>query len=332
MKNVTKFLKVIVLGALAVSLSNCDDNDDNVVIPTTANTIAKIASSNDDFSTLVTALNKVGLTQTLNSPGNYTVFAPTNEAFNTFLADNGFASLNDVPEALLKEVLLNHVVNGEFFSSALTTSYVKTLAKGDASATNTLSLYVDTSSGVKLNGVATVTTANLNASNGVVHVVDAVIGLPTIVTHATANPNFSILVAALTRTDQLDQNFVSTLSGTANSPFTVFAPTNTAFSNTGSPQGLLQEFGWASLNDVPESVLEKTLKYHVVLNANVLSDNLPTTPVTTYLGQTFTISTTGGGPVITDYNSRISNIVATDVQCTNGVIHVLNKVIVPNLD
>lgn len=331
MKNVTKFLKGLVLGLLAVSLSNCDDNDDNVAIPTPI-TIAKIASSNSNFTTLVSALNKTGLTQTLNSPGNYTVFAPTNEAFNAFLADNGFASLNDVPEDLLKQVLLNHVVNRKYFSSQLTTSYVKTLAKGDASATNTLSLFIDTSSGVKLNGVATVTTPDLNASNGVIHIVDAVIGLPTIVTHATANPNFSILVAALTRTDQLDQNFVSTLSGTANSPFTVFAPTNTAFSNAGSPQGLLQEFGWASLNDVPESVLEQTLKYHVVLNANVLSDNLPTTPVTTFLGQTFTISTNGGGAIITDYNNRISNIVATDVQCANGVIHVLNKVIVPNLD
>jgi len=331
MKKVSKFLKVIVLGALPFLVSNCDDNDDNVVLPTTK-TIAGIASSSNDFSTLVTALNKVGLTQTLNASGNYTVFAPTNAAFSAFLADNGFDTLNDVPEELLKEVLLNHVVKGEFFSSELTTSYVKTLAKGAASPTNTLSLYVDTTSGVKLNGVATVTKANLDASNGVVHVVDAVIGLPTIVTHATANPNFSILVAALTRTDQLDQNFVSTLSGTANSPFTVFAPTNTAFSNASAPLGLLQEFSWATLNDVPESVLEKTLKYHVVLNANVLSNNLPTSPVTTYLGQTFTISTTGGGPIITDYNSRISNIVATDVQCANGVIHVLNKVIVPNLN
>jgi len=331
MKKVSKFLKVIVLGVLPFLVSNCDDNDDNVVLPT-ANSIAKIASSDSNFSTLVTALNKVGLTQTLNSSGNYTVFAPTNAAFSTFLADNGFDTLNEVPEELLKEVLLNHVVNGEFFSSELTTSYVKTLAKGAASSTNTLSLYVDTTNGVKLNGVSTVTRANLDASNGVVHVVDAVIGLPTIVTHATANPNFSILVAALTRTDQLDQNFVSTLSGTANSPFTVFAPTNTAFSNASAPLGLLQEFSWATLNDVPESVLEKTLKYHVVLNANVLSNNLPTSPVTTFLGQTFTISTTGGGPIITDYNSRISNIVATDVQCANGVIHVLNKVIVPNLN
>src|SRR6476620_4449131 len=105
MKNVSKIWKVMVLGALTFSLSNCDDNDDNVVLPTTK-TIAVIASSSNDFSTLVSALNKTGLTATLNSSGNYTVFAPTNAAFETFLMDNGFASLNDVPVDLLKEVLL----------------------------------------------------------------------------------------------------------------------------------------------------------------------------------------------------------------------------------
>lgn len=331
MKKVSQFLKVMGALALMFSFSNCDDKDDNVIIPP-VKSIASIASSNSDLTSLVAALNKAGLTATLSGSGSYTVFAPTNAAFNNFLDDNGFASLDDVPVDLLKEVLLNHVVSGELFSNQLSTTYVKTLAKGSASATNTLSMYVDTSNGVKLNGVSTVTKANIDASNGVIHIVDAVIGLPTIVTHATANPNFSILVSALTRNDQLDQNFVSTLSGTANSPFTVFAPTNTAFSNTSSPQGLLQEFNWATLNDVPETVLEKTLKYHVVLNANVLSNNLPTTPVETFLGQTFTISTNGGGAIITDQNNRISNIVATDVQCANGVIHVINKVIVPNLN
>lgn len=331
MKKVSNFLKGVGAIALLLTMSNCDNNDDNVIIPP-ARTIASLASSNSDLTSLVAALNKAGLTQTLNGSGNYTVFAPTNQAFSDFLAANSFATLDDVPVDLLKEVLLNHVVSGELFSSALSTGYVKTLAKGSASTTNTLSMYVDTSNGVKLNGVSTVTKANIDASNGVVHVVNAVIGLPTIVTHATANPNFSTLVAALTRNDQLDQNFVSTLSGTASSPFTVFAPTNTAFSNTSSPQGLLQEFNWATLNDVPEAVLEKTLKYHVVLNANVLSNNLPTTPVNTFLGQTFTISTNGGGAIITDQNNRISNIVATDVQCANGVIHVINKVIVPNLN
>lgn len=319
-RNFKKLGLVLMLSALTISVSCSDDSNSE------SNTIASIASKNAEFSTLVTALNKTGLTATLNGSGNFTVFAPTNQAFSTFLSANGFSSLDDVPVAVLKEVLLNHVVNDELFSNELTTGYVKSLGKGSASSTNTLSLFINTTSGVKINGVSNVTAADIDASNGVIHKVDAVIGLPTIVTHAVANPNFTSLVAALTRSDQADQNFVGILSGTANSPFTVFAPTNTAFSS------LLTEFGWSSLAAVPETVLEKTLKYHVVAGSNVLSTQLTNNmSVGTFLGQNFTITTTGGAK-ITDANNRTSNIIATDVQCANGVIHVIDKVIVPSLD
>lgn len=326
MKRLNQTLKVMSLLFLTFSVTSCDD-DEGMVTPQ-EQTIAQLASSRAEFSTLVTALNKAGLTTTLNSSGNFTVFAPTNDAFNAFLSANGFANLDAVPIPLLKEILLNHVISDELFSNELSTSYVKTLAKGAASTTNTLSMYVNVSpTEVRLNGVSTVTEANIDASNGVIHKVNTVIGLPTIVTHATANSNFSSLVAALTRSDQADQNFVGILSGTMSSPFTVFAPTNAAFSS------LLTEFSWANLNAVPETVLEKTLKYHVVTGSNILASDIPTTAtnINTFLEQTFSVNATGGAK-ITDYNNRVSNIVATDVQCDNGVIHVIDKVIVPNLN
>ncbi len=321
MRNSFKNFGFALMASSLTLFVSCSDDDNNQ-----SSTIASIASSNSEFTSLVAALDKAGLTSTLDSDGSYTVFAPTNTAFSAFLSANGFANLDAVPVPVLKEILLNHVVNDELFSNELSTGYAKSLGKGAASATNTLSLFIDTSNGVKINGVATVTGADIDASNGVIHKVDAVIGLPTIVTHATANSNFTSLVAALTRPDQADQNFVGILSGTANSPFTVFAPTNAAFSS------LLTEFSWADLNAVPESVLEETLKYHVVAGANVLSTQLTDNMmVSTFLGQSFTIGLTGGAK-ITDANGRVSNIIATDVQCANGVIHVLDKVIVPNLD
>lgn len=326
MKRLNQTLKVMSLLFLTFSVTSCDD--DEVMVTPQEQTIAQLASSRAEFSTLVTALNKAGLTTTLNSSGNFTVFAPTNDAFNAFLSANGFANLDAVPIPLLKEILLNHVISDELFSNELSTSYVKTLAKGAASTTNTLSMYMNVSpTEVRLNGVSTVTEANIDASNGVIHKVNTVIGLPTIVTHATANSNFSSLVAALTRSDQADQNFVGILSGTMSSPFTVFAPTNAAFSS------LLTEFSWANLNAVPETVLEKTLKYHVVTGSNILASDIPTTAtnINTLLEQTFSVNATGGAK-ITDYNNRVSNIVATDVQCDNGVIHVIDKVIVPNLN
>lgn len=322
MKNISKVIKLSLFAIVAsISFSCSDDDDNNTSTPIDNNSIADIASGNANLSLLVDALTRTDLVQTLDQSGSYTVFAPTNDAFTTFLAANGFASLDDVPEAALKEILLNHVVSGSFTSSSLTTGYVKTLAKGSASSTNTLSMFVNTSSGVRLNGVSNVTTANITASNGVIHIVDNVIGLPTIVTHALANPNFSILVAALTRDDQPD--FAGILSGTASSPFTTFAPTNDAFTS------LLTELGANSLNDIPQSTLENTLKYHVVTGANVLAASLTNNQmVTTFQGQSFTITTTGGAK-ITDANGRISNIILTDVQASNGVIHAIDKVVLP---
>lgn len=330
MKNIFKTLAV---AFLAITVFSCSEDDE----PTMDNSITAIASRASDLSLLVQALVKTDLAETLRS-GSYTVFAPTDAAFESVgYTTTVIANLDAAGTATLKEILLNHVVAGSFQASQLNdNSYIKTLAKGAASTTNTLSMYVNKTNGVRLNGVSSVdaTQGNFNiiAANGVIHKVNAVITLPTVVTHATANPNFSILVAALTRADQADQNFVGILGGTASSPFTVFAPTNTAFSNT-DPQGLLQEFNWADLNAVPELVLEKTLKYHVLTGQNTLASQLPATPasVTTFLGQDFMIGTTGGAK-ITDANARVSNIILTDVQCSNGVIHALDKVIVPNLN
>lgn len=318
-------LKKIAPALLALTIISCSNDDDSTVIET--NTITDIASSNSDLTLLVQALQRANLVSTLNGEGQYTVFAPTNAAFSTFLTTNGFSSINDVPVDVLREVLLNHVVSGEVTSSQLSTGYVKTLAKGSASATNTLSLFVNTSNGVILNGGtsnsgATVTTADIQADNGVIHLVNGVINLPTIVNHAIANPNFSILVQALTREDQPD--FAGILSGTANSPFTVFAPTNDAFVN------LLTELSLSGLADIPQATLENTLKYHVVTGANVLSTNLSAGSVTTFQGQSFTVGLTNG-VTITDTSGRVSNVIATDVQASNGVIHALDKVLLPQL-
>ncbi|SHJ68724.1 fasciclin domain-containing protein [Flavobacterium haoranii] len=319
MKNTAKLMKLMLWVAFPLTMLSCSDDDSNNMPEN--NSIAAIASRAPQFTTLVSALEKADLVTTLDGEGSFTVFAPTNTAFSNFLTANGFNSLDDVPVAVLREVLLNHVVLGTNLSSNLTTGYVKTLGKGSASATNTLSMYVNVSSNVMLNGVATVTTPDIVADNGVIHEVNAVIGLPTIVTHALANSNFTTLVAALTRNDQPD--FVGILSGSANSPFTVFAPTNNAFGD------LLTELNATSLDDINQATLENTLKYHVVAGANVLSSDLSNNmTVTTFQGQDFTITTTGGAK-ITDANDRMSNIVATDVQCANGVIHVIDKVILP---
>lgn len=316
MKNIFKVFSVAL--AIGFAMVSCNDNEDE---PVMSQTIYAIASRDADLSSLKTAVDKAGLAATLDAQGTFTVFAPSNAAFTTFLKANGFASLNDVPAAALKEILLNHVLAKSVKSTELTTGYVSTLAKGGASTTRNLSMFINTASGVKINGISNVTKADILATNGVIHKTDAVIGLPTIVTHALANPNFSSLVAALKRSDMPD--FVGILSGTASSPFTVFAPTNAAFTS------LLGELSLANLAAIPKPVLERALKYHVVAGANVASTDLMNNMiVTTFETGTFKINTTAGAK-ITDANNRVSNIILTDVQCTNGIVHAIDKVLLP---
>ncbi|CAM2850481.1 Uncaracterized surface protein containing fasciclin (FAS1) repeats [Flavobacterium succinicans] len=298
---------------------SCDDDDNNDPKPVD-NTITGIAVNNSNLKILVQALTRAELAATLQGAGPFTVFAPTDAAFTKFLTDNKFASVADVPKDVLTQILLNHVVSGTVKSTALTTGYVKTLAKSTASGSNTMSMYVDLTSGVKLNGGAKVTTADVMASNGVIHIVDAVINLPTIVTHATANPNFTTLVATLTFNPA--SGFAATLSGTASSPFTVFAPTNDAFAS------FLTETKFSGLAAIPPTLLETVLKYHVVTGANVLSTQLTNDQViNTFAGQNVTVKFTPTR--LQDASARNCNIIAVDVQCSNGVIHVLDKVLLP---
>ncbi|MBG6187633.1 fasciclin domain-containing protein [Flavobacterium sp. CAN_S2] len=320
MKNVSKIRNLAMIALFAIFTVSCDDDDNNVVVD---NTITGKATATANLSILVQALVKADLATTLKGAGPYTVFAPTNDAFTAFLATTPYATINDVPKEALTQILLNHVVTGAVKSTDLTTGYIKTLAKGTASTSNNLSMYVNTTAGVKLNGVATVTTADIMASNGVVHIVDKVIDLPTIVTHAAANSNFSTLVSVLNRSGQ--PNFITALSATG--PFTVFAPTNAAFT------ALNTELAPGGIAGVSAANLTKVLQYHVVSPANVLAASLTEGQVVTPIltpAQTFTIQLTGGAK-IKDANNRISNIIITDVQCSNGVIHAIDKVLLPIL-
>jgi uncharacterized surface protein with fasciclin (FAS1) repeats len=313
-----RFFQFFMVMVASVALTSCSKDDDTT--PSEQN-IYQTAKANPDLSSLVAAIDKAGLSDELsNSAASFTVFAPTNDAFSAFLTANGFNSLNDVPVDVLTSVLLNHLVDGKKMAADLTTGYVNTLATF-GSTTSHLSLYVNTTSGVMLNGSSKVTASDVKATNGVVHVVDQVIGLPTVVTFAVSNPEFSTLVQALTRPD-LSTDFVSILSGAG--PFTVFAPTNAAFS------ALLTELGVSSLNDIDAATLEKVLTYHVV-SGNILAESLSNNQVVgTLNGDSFTIHLMTGAQIM-DVNDRTSNIIATDVQGSNGVVHVIDKVILPTL-
>ena len=321
-----KLYKLSLVLFMSFSFISCDVDDNESYSPPPLSTITEFAASNSDLSNLAAALSAAdGNLLSLLNGGNYTVLAPNNWAFEVWLGNNGYTSIDEVPTDILKNVLLNHVISGTVRSSDLAATgsgYTST------NATNTdgdfLSMYFSTNNGVVFNGVTTVLNPDIAASNGVVHVVDLLIELPTVVTFATTNPGFETLVTALTR-DDLSEDFVSILSTTTEpAPFTVFAPTNEAFSS------LFSELSIDSLNDIDTATLESTLGTHVVAEANVRSEDLSDGMLITTIGDDLTISV-GTGPLLVDLNGRTANIIAVDIQAYNGVIHVIDNVMLPQL-
>jgi uncharacterized surface protein with fasciclin (FAS1) repeats len=300
------------LGLLAISSVACDDDDD--VKPNSEKTVAEIAADDTQFSTLVAALERVDLVEVLNGTGPFTVFAPTNAAF-TALGVN----LSTLSDDDLKEILLYHVFGGQAIKAAdipVGQTYLGTAANTGPGNTN-LSLLVEPKNGsVILNGKVKVTTADIVGKNGVIHVIDGVLLPLDVVGHAAANSNFTELVGAL---GKASGGLVTVLQGTG--PFTVFAPLNSAFQAISGTVATLS-------NDQLASVLT----YHVVAGANVRSNTLTNGQVVkTVNGQNFTINVQGGKVTIKDATGATANVVLTDVQATNGVIHVLDKVILPTL-
>ena len=277
---------------------------DAVITPINDNSILDIAMAND-FTSLTAALAKVNLATTFMMAGDYTVFAPTNEAFATFLSGAGFSSLDVVPNEVLTNVLLYHVVGTKVLSTDLSDGYVSTLLTSFDD--NEVTLLVDLSSGVSLNK-SSVTSADIEGTNGVIHIIDEVLSPPTVVDVAINNPNFSLLVEAVVKA-----GLVETLKG--DGPFTVFAPTNDAFN------ALFIDLGVSGIADLTAEQLIPILQYHVV-GDNVLSTELTEGSVTTLNGDI----TIGLNPATINTNS---DIVIVDVQGTNGVVHAITKVLLP---
>ncbi|MDX1686091.1 MAG: fasciclin domain-containing protein [Saprospiraceae bacterium] len=301
-------LLLLLLSGLTLSLVSCNDDDDDEPDTSTL-TIAEIALDDDQFSTLVSALDRVDLTAVLQGDGPFTVFAPTNSAFDALGVD-----LNALSDAQLTNILLYHVLGGNVTSSDLQEgkTYSSTASTGGYGGTSPSLLIEKSGSDVILNGDINVTQADIDASNGTIHVIDNVLLPMDVVGIATSNSDFSQLVDAL---GSASGDLVSVLSG--DGPFTVFAPLNSAFQEiSGTVAGL----------DADQ--LASVLTYHVV-SGNVRSEDLTDgMSVTTIQTEQFTVSI-GNDVTITDSNGNVATVVLTDVQGTNGVVHVINKVILP---
>lgn len=301
-----QFLKLSLASGVALSLSACGGGDEHDIVD--------VLSDYPEYSLLVEAVQAAGLVDTLKGRGPFTVFAPTNTAFVNLLGEletTKDALFADKP--LLTAVLTYHVLAARVpaadipFGRAITT-------------VETGIFKIDNVGGPVItderNRTANITVTNLYASNGVIHGIDKVIlpGDKDIVATAQSVPDFSVLVEAV-----IAANLVTTLQGAG--PFTVFAPTNAAFTAALSELGVSKEDLFADTE-----LLTQILTYHVV-PARVLKAEVPlNTNITTVEGATFQVNSS---LQIVDVANRLPNIGPTDVLTSNGVIHVIDRVILP---
>jgi transforming growth factor-beta-induced protein len=271
--------------------------------------IVDTAVADGRFTTLVAAVTAAELVDTLKGEGPFTVFAPTDDAFAKLPAGTIEELLKPESKQALTDILLYHVVSGKVMAADVVglTSATTVLGKDVAIKVDMGNVYIND---------AQVIITDIETSNGIIHVIDTVILPPaelgTIVDIAVADGRFTTLVAALQAA-----GLVETLSGEG--PFTVFAPTDDAFAKlpAGTVESLLK----------PENLeqLKNILLYHVVSGKVMAADVVGLTSAPTVLGQDVTITVKDGNVYLND----TVQVIITDIEASNGVIHVIDAVLLP---
>jgi uncharacterized surface protein with fasciclin (FAS1) repeats len=311
----------ILLGSMILSsvtfLSSCDDDNDTPPPAPAVNNLAKVLTDSG-YSTLVSAVGTADLTAVFTGVDKYTVFAPANSAFT------GLTLPTD--KAALGTILKYHVVAGDLKAADVITLSNGNLVKVNAASGDSLWVKASAAKGVFVNGIQVIR-PNMNATNGVAHGLGKVLLPPAgdIVETAIA-AKFDSLAKAILRANGAggDPTLLNTLK---TGRLTVFAPTNAAFTD------LLATLKLTNINDIPIATLVAVLKHHVTggrVFSNDVADNLQIDMVN---GTKATLLVSGGVASIKGSNTVLAGptakITATDIVAKNGVIHVIDKVIIP---
>lgn len=297
---VSRIPAVLLAGAVLVGCG-----EDDVTDPVDLDTIGATASSSSDLSSLTAALDAAGLVSTLEGPGPFTVFAPIDAAFEALGTDRLDVLLAPENRTLLQKVLTYHVVAGEIMSDELSDGLTAETVEG-----TDVTFDLSDPANPKVNG-ASIVEADIQASNGVIHLVDGVLTQNLDVVDVAIVEGFSTLVELVEQ-----QGLTSTLRGdNGGDGYTVFAPTDDAFD---------------ALSSVPSGDdLTNILLYHVVaaaVESGALSDGQVVS--TAYVDHDFRVNI-DGSVTITDESGNTVDVVLTDVSAANGVIHVVDAVLIP---
>ncbi len=320
------FLFLTIGAFTVVTTSSCDKDDDPVVV---TNTITDKVVADASFSLLEKAVVKAGLAETLKSTGPFTVFAPDDAAF----AASGIstATIDGYTADQLKKLLLYHTVASKILAADVPAGpNAKVLT---ANVTPDSIFVTKNASGVFINGIK-VTAADVTADNGVIHKLEKVLipasgnVVETAIATSGGDNGLDSLVVAVVRADAAAPGLINTLSSVT---LTVFAPTNKAF------RDLLSALSLNNISQVPIDILIAVLQYHVV-PSRAFSSDLANGALPMLANGSTTISLTG--PTIKGNNSVLNlsvsgsatntcNIIATNVLCRNGVVHLIDRVLLP---
>lgn len=331
-------LCVLLTGAaFSLGVTSCSDDDDTPGGGSQQN-IVQVAQGNTDFSILVAAVTKADLATTLSGTGPFTVFAPNNaafaklaggplDAFSTAAKINAVTDANQI--AALRNVLLYHVVGANVRAAdiAAGASTATTAKPAGTNGVNDNTLYLSKSgTTVSINGGTRVVTADIAASNGTIHAIDNVLLPPSQTIAAIATASAAASPAQFTQLlEALQRPAASALLAAAasnSSNITVFAPTDAAF------RAALTALNLQSLSQVPDATLVAILQKHIVGSGRVFSSDLVPGNVTTLNGS-ITIAAVANGFTVRGGNGTAANIATANVLATNGVVHVIDQVLLP---
>ena len=319
-KNLNVLVMILFMALALVACGSDDDDNDNAMNGEPTMDIVETAVADGRFTTLVAALEAAELDDDLAGAGPFTVFAPTDDAFDLLPAGTVTTLLDPANKTTLTDILTFHVFSGDVLAAD-----VVTLSGTAATMLNGKDLRIDVIDGSVIlsfdgNREAMVIKTDILATNGVIHVIDVVLdpddATEDIVDTAVANGNFTTLVQALTAAGLVD-----TLKG--DGPLTVFAPTDDAFDAL--PPGTVA----ALLADIP--TLTNILTYHVYDGSVLAADAIALDGMTVdmFNNAGVNIDVVGDNVVLNWNGNRAATVTITNVLCSNGTIHVIDAVLDP---
>lgn len=347
-----RFSILALLLAFAMIVAACSSDSDDTTTTTTEpvmeeQSVLDLAIEAGQFSTLIAAIDAAGLSETLEGEGPFTVLAPTDAAFEA-----AFEALGITADELLADTAtLTSILTYHVLPQAADSQLVATLDGSSVGTVNGQEVNVSVADGQIMINEATVVSADLIADNGIVHVIDGVLLPPdvaaalgvamadettTTTTEATTTtteamePTIAEIVAEAAAGDPAEftvllaaldtAGLVDALNGPG--PFTVFAPTDAAFG------ALLEELGITAEELLANPDLGNILLYHVVSGEFLAADVIELAPVdvpTLFEGNDLSIAVVDGSVVI----NEVATVVTADLIASNGVIHVIDAVLVP---